>query len=279
METPTSSRKPWRKNLYENADYEDNYTDPSFLKDMQTNVNLKTYTLMEAFTGATRLSQQISVVTAFLVIFQHLYTERIGANAIFFQSAVGTILGYFIYAGRDVQLTKFVEDSKTAVAVVMFGFICSPLLHTLTNSISTDTIFSMTFFVLILHLVFFDYGISAALVSKAISLNAAIFGSICLASRLSSSLHAFVLLEVAAVFFALGPFLVRKLYSIELLVISIAVCSYFLYSISHIILYTYLSALAFVNLFCPWLFVRLQRYKNNINGPWDEAIVAEESAS
>uniref|UniRef100_A0A182WJZ7 Phosphatidylinositol N-acetylglucosaminyltransferase subunit C n=1 Tax=Anopheles minimus TaxID=112268 RepID=A0A182WJZ7_9DIPT len=275
MESPTTSRKPWKKNLYENAEYADNYTDPSFLKDMHTNLNLKTYTPMEAFTGATKLSQQISVVTAFLVIFHHLYLERIEAMELFVQSAVGTILGYFVYAGREIQLAKFVEDSKTALAVLMFGFIFSPLLHTLTNSINTDTIFTMTFFVLVLHLIFFDYGVSVAFVSKAISLNAAIFGSICLASRLCSSLHAFVLLEVAAVFFALGPFLVRKLYSVQLLVVSIAVCCYFLHSISHIILYTYISTLAFVNLFCPWLFVRLQRYKNNINGPWDEAVVGE----
>uniref|UniRef100_A0A182SWQ2 Phosphatidylinositol N-acetylglucosaminyltransferase subunit C n=1 Tax=Anopheles maculatus TaxID=74869 RepID=A0A182SWQ2_9DIPT len=231
----------------------------------------------EAFAGATRLSQQISVVTAFLIVFHHLYLERIGAKVLFCQSAIGTIVGYFIYAGRDIQLAKFVEDSKTAFAVLVFGFIFSPLLHTLTNSISTDTIFSMTFFVLVLHLIFFDYGVSAAFVSKAISLNAAIFGSICLASRLSSSLHAFVLLEVAAVFFALGPFLVRKLYSVQLLVLSIVVCCYFLQSISPIILYTYISTLAFVNLFCPWLFVRFQTYKNNINGPWDEAVVVEES--
>ncbi|XP_050090042.1 phosphatidylinositol N-acetylglucosaminyltransferase subunit C [Anopheles aquasalis] len=278
MERTKANRKPWKKNLYENGEYEDNYTDPSFLKDMKTNVNLTTYSAVDAFSGATRLSQQICVVTAFLIIFHHLYTERIGPNLIFCQSAVGTMLGYFVYAGRNIQLAKFIEDSKTAVAVLVFGFIFSPLLHTLTNSISTDTIFSMTFFVLVLHLVFFDYGISAALVSKAISLNAAIFGAICLASRLSSSLHAFVLLELAAVFFALGPFLVCKLYSIQLLVLSIAVCCYFLQSISHIILYSYLSLLLFVNVFCPWLFVRMQKYKNNINGPWDEAIVTEEGS-
>ncbi|KFB44455.1 AGAP005923-PA-like protein [Anopheles sinensis] len=276
MENSSTSRKPWKKNLYENLDYEDNYTDPSFLKDMKTNINLRPYTALEVFTGATRLSQQISVVTVFLVIFHHLYTDRIGPKTIFAECAAGTIVGYFIYAGREIQLAKFVEDSKTAIAVLAFGFIFSPLLHTLTNSISTDTIFSMTFFVLVLHLIFFDYGISAALVSKAISLNAAIFGSICLASRLSSALHAFVLLEVAAVFFALGPFLVCKLYSIQFLVLSMAVCCYFLHSISHIILYTYVCTLAFVNLFCPWLFLRLQKYKNNINGPWDEAVVAEE---
>uniref|UniRef100_A0A1A9VIS0 Uncharacterized protein n=2 Tax=Glossina TaxID=44049 RepID=A0A1A9VIS0_GLOAU len=119
----TTKRKPWRKNLYENSDYEDNYTDPSFLKDLKTNLHVRFFTLGEAI----------------------------------------------------------------------------QVLHTLTYAISTDTIFSMTFFVMVLNLVFCDYGLSVAMVSKAISLNAAIFGSICLASRLPTSYHAFVLLVESAI--------------------------------------------------------------------------------
>ncbi|XP_037899298.1 phosphatidylinositol N-acetylglucosaminyltransferase subunit C-like isoform X2 [Glossina fuscipes] len=44
----TTKRKPWRKNLYENSDYEDNYTDPSFLKDLKTNLHVRFFTLGEA---------------------------------------------------------------------------------------------------------------------------------------------------------------------------------------------------------------------------------------
>ncbi|XP_019536731.2 phosphatidylinositol N-acetylglucosaminyltransferase subunit C [Aedes albopictus] len=269
------SRKPWRKNLYENADYEDNYTDPSFLQELRTNSNLQTYTFYESFLGASRLSQQISIVTTFLIVFHYLYTDAVSPQNILLKALAGTIVGYLIYAGRHLRLSHVVEDSKTALAVLVFGYIFSPLLHTLSDSISTDTIFSMTFFVLVLHLIFFDYGVSAAIVSKAISLNAAIFGAICLASRLSSSFHAFVLLEVAAAYFALGPILLAKIFSLPLLAGTIAVCLYFLLSMSMAIFWTYACILLFVNLFCPWLFVRLQRHKNNIHGPWDEAIVGD----
>ncbi|XP_065086640.1 phosphatidylinositol N-acetylglucosaminyltransferase subunit C [Ochlerotatus camptorhynchus] len=269
------SRKPWRKNLYENSDYEDNYTDPSFLQELKTNQNLQTYTIYEVFLGASRLSQQISIVTTFLIIFHYLYTDGVSPQNILLKALGGTLLGYIIYTGRNLRLSHVIEDSKTAVAVLVFGYIFSPLLHTLSDSVSTDTIFSMTFFVLVLHLIFFDYGVSAAIVSKAISLNAAIFGAICLASRLSSSFHAFVLLEVAAVYFALGPILLAKIFSLPLLVGTIAICFYFLFSVSMTIFWTYSCVLVFINLFCPWLFMRLQRHKNNIHGPWDEAIVGD----
>ncbi|XP_053690137.1 phosphatidylinositol N-acetylglucosaminyltransferase subunit C [Sabethes cyaneus] len=268
-----SKRKPWRKNLYENSEYEDNYTDPSFLQDLKTNQNLQTYTFSEAFFGASRVSLQISIVTAFLIVFHYLYTDGVSPQNILGKAVCGTIVGYFVYSVRNLRFAHVIEDSKTAVAVLVFGYIFSPLLHTLTDSVSTDTIFSMTFLVLALHLIFFDYGVSAAIVSKAISLNAAIFGAICLASRLSSSFHAFVLLEVAAVYFALGPILVARVFNLPLVLAAVASCCYFLLQISMTIFWTYSAALVFVNLLCPLLFVRLQRHKNNIHGPWDEAIV------
>ncbi|EDS28833.1 elongation factor protein 1 [Culex quinquefasciatus] len=55
-----------------------------------------------------------------------------------------------------------------------------------------------------LHLIFYDHGVPAAIVSKGIILNAAIFGAICLAARAILAVSRFFLLEVAAVNFALG---------------------------------------------------------------------------
>ncbi|XP_058466465.1 phosphatidylinositol N-acetylglucosaminyltransferase subunit C [Malaya genurostris] len=274
-----NKRKPWKKNLYENLDYEDNYTDPSFLQDLKTNHNLETYTFYEAFAGASRLSQQITIVTTFLIVFHYLYTEAVSPQNILAKASIITIIGYFIYTGKNFRLNNAVEDSKTAMAVLVFGYIFSPLLHTLTDSVSTDTILSTTFVMLALHLIFFDYGISAAIVSKAISLNTAIFGSICLASRLSSSFHAFVLLEVAAVYFALGPILIARIFSIPLLLATITVCFYFLFNISLTIFWIYICVLGFINFCCPFLFVHLQKHKNNIHGPWDEAIVNDMSCT
>lgn len=269
----SNKRKPWRKNLYENQGYEDNYTDPSFLKELQTNVDLKIFTYEEAFRGACRLTFQGSCVTFFLIIFYYLYDNRVSPQAVFFYSSIATIFGYVFYIGREINLSTCMENSRTGVCVLVFGYIFSPLLHTLTESISTDTIFSTTGFVMFLHLVFFDYGISALIVSKAISLNAAIFGAICLASRLSSSFHAFVLLTMSSEFFALGPILVDKLWNPYWNIPASLICSYFLYQISTSTLVTYLVILFFLNLICPYTFVQQQKNKYNIFGPWDEAIV------
>lgn len=269
----TKHRRPWKKNLYENEEYEDNYTDPTFLKDLQKNLNVQTYTLYDALKGAAKLSHQISCVTLFLLIFYYLFMNIITPQFVLVYSSILTVLGYILYIGKKITITTIVDDSRTVMTVLIFGYIFSPLLHTLTDSISTDTIFTTTFFTVFFHLLFFDYGVPAFIVSKAISLNSAIFGAICLSSRLSSSLHAFVLLVVSAQFFVLTPLLLQKIWSPLFLIPTSILCSYLLYNISTTLVIIYILVLIFINVICPLTFVNKQKQKNNIHGPWDEALV------
>lgn len=272
----SKKREPWQKILYGNKGYADNYTDPSFLKDLQKNKNVKIFKFKEAFLGITKFNYQISTVTAFLLTFHGMYVERIEPNSILMYSTLATMFGYCIYIWQQFSMTTLIDDSKTVLSVLVFGYISSPLLHTLTHSISTDTIFTMTFFVMFIHLIFFDYGVPAFMVSKAISLNAAIFGAICLSSRLSSSFHAFTLLIVSSEFFALLPLFMERFWSPMWMLLIGAMCSYFLLTISLSLWLTYGVISFFVNFICPYVFVDQQKYKNNIHGPWDEAIVKED---
>jgi len=130
-----------------------------------------------------------------------MYSQNVQPTFVLGITGLFTFIGYIIFIGGPYNLIYIIDDIKTVITVLFFGYIFSPLLYRLTDSVSTDTIFSLTFFVFFLNLIFFDYGLPAAIVSKPISVNSAIFGSICLASRLSSSHHAFVLLVVSVKFF------------------------------------------------------------------------------
>lgn len=268
-------RKPWRKNLYDNVEYEDNYTDPTFLKDLKTNLHVRFYSLSEVVRGITVLNNQISCITGFLIIFYVLYSERISPTSILWPSFVLTIVSYVCFRWQILTFSMVWEDSKTLATVLLFGYLLAPILHTLTDAISTDTIFSMTFIVMLFNVLFCDYGLSVAMVSKAISVNAAIFGSICLASRLSTSYHAFVLLVEAAIFFVLYPIVTREYWHWYFLLPIFVACSYCLWILSTNVLWIYVSVTLFVNIICPCIFVIQQRHKHNIHGPWDEAVVEE----
>jgi len=54
-------------------------------------------------------------------------------------------------------------DLRTIGTFLLFGLGLSPILMTLTESISTDTIYAMTSFMLLANLLFHDYGTNAAM--------------------------------------------------------------------------------------------------------------------
>lgn len=269
-------KQPWKKNLYENQEYEDNYTADSFLKDLKKNYILREYKLSDCIKGITIVNQEISIVTLFLIIFYYLYENTVQPQKLLFSSFALTSIGYLIHIILDINKLKTVnviEDSKTVIVVLLFGYVFSPLLHTLTDSISTDTIFSTTFFILFFHLLLHDYGVDGFLVSKTISLNCGIFASICLASRLSTPFHAFVLLVISVEVFVLKPLLLEKVWKPAMLLPIIAITIYYLIEISHLILIVYLTTLFFINFLCPLIFQRLHNHKTIIQGPWDEALI------
>ncbi|EDW18499.1 phosphatidylinositol N-acetylglucosaminyltransferase subunit C isoform X1 [Drosophila mojavensis] len=273
--TSHGKRKPWVKNLYSNRDYPDNYTDVSFLKDLQTNLHVRLYTFGEAVAGITVLNNQISCITGFLILYYMMLSDSVGPTSILVPTCIITGIGYLYYRGSSLSMKLLGEDSKTLCTVLLFGYIFSPMLHTLTQAISTDTIYTTTFFVMLFNLMFSDYGLDVAMVSKAVSLNAAIFGAICLASRLSTSYHAFVLLVEAAIFFVLYPIITAATWHALCMVPIFCICCAALYYISRPVLYLYACTTLFINFACPLIFVRNQRHKFNIHGPWDEAIVEE----
>lgn len=273
-------KQPWKKNLYENQEYEDNYTDESFLKDLKKNYNLQEYKLIDCIKGITIVNQEISAVTLFLIIFFYLYENTVLPQKLLFGSFALTSIGYLIHITSDFnRLNNVIEDSKTVVTVLLFGYVFSPLLHTLTDSISTDTIFSTTFIILFLHLLLHDYGVDGFLVSKTISLNCGIFASICLASRLSTPFHAFVLLVISVEVFVLKPLLFEKIWKPPMLIPIIAITVFYLTEISQLILIVYLTTLFFINFLCPLIFQRLHNHKSIIQGPWDEALIESDDDS
>lgn len=275
-------RRPWRKVLYDNAEYEDNYTDPSFLQELTRNKFVRVISFPEAIIGATKLTSQITIVILFMLIFYLLYTDILRPETLMLQTTGATVICY-IYSifQLSLRLRSILDDSKTVLGVLVFGFLFTPLMHTLTTSISTDTIFSTTFIMMVMHLIFADYGLDAFMVSKAISLNAAIFATICLSSRLATTFHSFVLLTVAIEAFVLLPTFQRTVLSQAWLYVPFVSCivagsAFLLYTFTILpLLLTYLGVVGFVNFVCPVIFVRQQKFKDNKHGPWEEAIVKD----
>jgi phosphatidylinositol glycan class C protein len=278
-------KKPWRKILYEEQDYPDNYVDKTqFLNGLKKNSYTQTYGLQEVILVSGVVTQELSSVCIFVGAYWFVQEQWLSPLSLFsltlLLASVALAVSLALWGGQGRWELLLADYGKPAALFISFLSAVSPILKTLTESISTDTIWAMTVGMLLVHLLFFNYGSDGAtMVSGSISLNAAIFASVCLASRLPSSFHGFVVVSLAVLMFALFPdFRVRcKAYHSSLLPLMtlamVALTSAILASISLTGLVFYGLAVFSLTFVCPLIFVRLQHLKNNIYGPWDEATI------
>ncbi|XP_072115078.1 phosphatidylinositol N-acetylglucosaminyltransferase subunit C [Mobula birostris] len=281
-------RGRWKKVLYERQPFPDNYVDGSFLEELRKNIYVRQYQYWSVVLESSVVIQQLSSVCVFVVIWWYVDQTRLAPQQLFGCGLIICLLGYLLFdlidlgEGRMYNGRTRWADLKSTVVFVTFTYGFSPVLKTLTESISTDTIYAMSVFMLLGHLIFFDYGANAAIVSSTLSLNMAIFASVCLASRLPNSLHAFATVTLAIQIFALWPTFQKKLkarapgsyLAVTVVYALAAVLGLLTVSPTAAVLFALLLlAVAFL---CPYYLVALQSSKDNIHGPWDEAEIKED---
>ncbi|XP_038672130.1 phosphatidylinositol N-acetylglucosaminyltransferase subunit C isoform X1 [Scyliorhinus canicula] len=265
----------WKKVLYERQPFPDNFVDGSFLEELRKNIYVRQYQFWTVVRESTVVAQQLSSVCVFVILWWYMDQDRLSPHRLFTYGLITSLFGYLMFdaidsgEGRNHSGRTRWADLKSTVVFVAFTYGFSPVLKTLTESISTDTIYAMSVFMLLGHLIFFDYGATAAIVSSTLSLNMAIFASVCLASRLPSSLHAFATLSLAIE--AITP---RCYLAVSVVFTLTTVLGVLTVSLTGAVLFALLLlAVAFL---CPHYLIKLQSSKDNIHGPWDEAEIKED---
>jgi phosphatidylinositol glycan class C protein len=283
-----ASERRWKKILYEDQGVPDDYVDSSFLDEMKKNLNIRTYDFWSVVRESGVVTQQLCSVCAFVVLYVYMTEQWISPQRLFGFSSAITIVGYLLNVlvsqpATSVwcHVTTGLTDLKTIGVFLTFGLGLSPILMTLTESVSTDTIYAMTFFMLLANLLFHDYGTNAAVVSQSLSLNAAIFASVCLASRLPTMWHAFTTVTLAVEIFVLWPVLHRNLklrvpnVHVGLTLVLGVGTTFAIVTVSAVSAVLFALLCLFVTFVCPAWLLWLQPFKNNIHGPWDEAVVRQ----
>ena len=148
MDDETAQTQPAahsRHVLWKSQGTADNHTDDdTFLKEVRTNVNLRTYGYAEAVRGSSVLIQQIAFVVLFITIYAYMLDGRLTAWEVII--AFSSALGLFHLLYRSLthgRVTPSRKEMHTFIVIYGFAFGISPILSTLTKSISTDSIYSM----------------------------------------------------------------------------------------------------------------------------------------
>ncbi|KAL6072763.1 putative Phosphatidylinositol Nacetylglucosaminyltransferase subunit c [Balamuthia mandrillaris] len=280
----SASRPPWRKILWVEQPYEANYVDPNtFLRGLIRNANQREYDIVELIKDSTTVTQHMNFTLLFILLFIATWHEWLSSTSLFVIEAALTVLCYLFrfYIDPTFRVSSFLSSLKSMALVTFTLVALSPVLHTLVDSVSNDTIWALAILFTVLHVFLHDYGYTHASTDRMeapVSLNAAIFLSVLMASRLSTSTHVFALLIAAVQIFAISPIIRHhiKRYAfwlhVSLTVITFILAAGFLLQVSKAAGIAYVLFILFVSFVCPLWLKYIQRFKDEINGPWDEAM-------
>lgn len=271
--------RKWKKVLYENQDVPDNYVHHTFLQEMRKNLFLREYDYRILLIQTGSITQQINAVIIFVMSFLYLQNSLIDPYNLNVLSGAIIIGSYLLLLNEKAGF-----DIKAVIIFCTASFVLSPVLMSLTNTISTDTIYAMTTVMLLVHVFSHDYQQhdDEKEISAVVSFNAGIFATVCLASRLATLAQGFSLVMFSVVVFGVFPTVrrtIRGYFHPYLDLFS----TFSLFIVTNVILWpqsrviTTLSCVcfAFITFVCPALLIHLHPIKNNVYGPWDEAVVAE----
>ncbi|KAI0118406.1 GPI2-domain-containing protein [Nemania sp. FL0031] len=180
---------------------------------------------------------------------------------------------------------------KSAVLIYSTLLGLSPILKSLTRSTSSDSIWAMSFWLLTINIFFYDYSGGVGVKFPAsLSTNAALMASTVLASRLPSTGQVFSLTLFSIEVFGLFPVFRRYArhqswkYHVALSILLVVgagagvgmilggekdAVSPWKSGLLGVLVAALIAIVAVGG--CSWWLISLQKYKNAINGPWDQA--------
>lgn len=280
---PQSHRSSWYKVLYEAQPFEDNYVDHSFLEELVKNANVKVQSLSYFAANSMAVTQQLSAMVIFHGVFMEMLSGHLSVEALLATNVALLSLELLVRHTLDPFPPNLFSMLKARTILLAILQVVSPVLLSLTKSYSDDTIWAQAIVLSLLHLFchdfyFINFPRRHPKIAAPVSLNAALFASVLLASRLENYQSVFALMLFAIIVFAFFPVCVHfiRLSSIRLhtalAALLVAITVSLLFRLSAVCCIAYVTGVALISVACPaWLVVAQSRYKDEIHGPWDIA--------
>lgn len=243
--------------------------------------------------------QKMAIVFLFVALFAHLQMGLIDAFTLITMNMLGMLVlacaGSPARMGGTSSSIRSMVRAITSLIVLIFVLqALSPVVRTFSKTTSDGSVWACAAILLGGHLAFADYSMCldprARLIST-ISLNMAMCASVVLSSRLALDVDVFALLFAALELFAIYPLLRDRVYLsygaiitrdgwriprmvIPLTALFAGTSMYAMWPVSHAVaVLIEPGALLFVCVLCPLWMRRAQRWKTEMRGPWDEAVL------
>ncbi|ANZ73567.1 BA75_00483T0 [Komagataella pastoris] len=277
------ARHPWKKLLWLKQDYADNYTDSSFLSQLKKNTTVANYSYVKLVNDFALIVLHSSTIVLVSIVFYGVYHESWNPVIPTLVSTLITFIFWVVYMiisyMNNLEVASVVGTLKSSLLILFILLALSPVLKSLTDSTSSDSIWALSCWICVVNVLFNDYVIefSGATHTSNLSKNLALSNAILLASRLYSNLAAFSFIlfciQVQGLFPMFNNFTRRcqmlAFHRFQLVAI-VGGVNYLVYSILGTSALSCWIALQGIILFIgPSYFIRLQKYKEELQGPWD----------
>ena len=278
--TMEKSTQPWRKLLYTPQPYPDNYTDVSFLSQLKRNSTVKRYTFRKLISDFSLVSLHLNTLALTHIFFLGLYSYDTRIDVPLTVSTTISVLLLLFYNSSDNSSRVVIQDALKSSLVISFTiFTLSPVLKSLSESTSSDSIWSLSFGLVVANLITTDYHFNLKdKFNPIVSTNVLIAEATVLASRFNSDAKVFAFMLFCIQIHGIFPifdtwlreFHVPIHHLMTLATGSIATfCIYKMMEFPWLLIWCILHSTILV--FCPIYFILLQKYKNELQGPWDIA--------
>lgn len=276
----SNPRPKWKKLLYLKQPYPDNYTDESFLTQLKRNEKIIDVSYKQLVLDFLLVVFHVNNLVLVILIFAGIY--HFSWDPII-PVVVSSILSIIAGSYWEIRLNptsghKF-NSVKQFSLVVFVVSILSPVLKSLTRSTSSDSIWFLSCLLTVANILFHDYAMSIPHYYKPIiSTNLSLSNALVLSSRLTSTFQVFSFIFISiqiSILLPLFDFSLRKLSSTKHNVVFVALLMvvYLLFwQLCDVrLLALWVAAQVFIMFILPGYFMFLQRYKNELLGPWDIA--------
>ncbi|PNW87119.1 hypothetical protein CHLRE_02g109850v5 [Chlamydomonas reinhardtii] len=280
---PTEDSAPrWEKVLWKPQPFPDNYVDHTFLQHLVVNDAVPRRRYWPVVLASTAVTQQMSCVVAAAAVPLHLQAGRTGPRQLLAACGVLLLLGYATCAVLGGQLLggSLARGVRQCVLLVGGVYGLSPLLHSLTATVSSDSVVALAVGLAAAHLGLCDYSFVNSVTDKmtgALSLAAAVLAAVLVAGRMRTELETFAVVLLALELFLLSPFARRHVRRasvpahLALTAVMAAAATALLFPASPAGAGAFAGSVLVVTLVCPAALVRGHVFKAKISGPWDEA--------
>ncbi|KAH3678284.1 hypothetical protein WICMUC_001608 [Wickerhamomyces mucosus] len=275
---------PWRKLLYIQQPYPDNYTDQSFLSQLKRNSTVEKYSYWKLIKDFSLISLHLSIITIVHIIFFGIYKynwdETIPASIASFMS----VLLYGLYTRYEDIQGQRPSNFKSSTFIMLSILTLSPVLKSLSESTSSDSIWTLSIWLCLINLILTNYQFD---ISKSqllnnfnpiFATNILIANVIVLASRLTTTTQVFCFILFAFEIHGLFPFfdfwLRLNFINVHWILLwsLLLITTISIYKMGGILfLAIWLTVHFSIVILSPIYFLTLQKYKDELQGPWDPA--------